>query len=608
MGTALAAKRFRHSPQSAAAAAGARISKWTAPGVRAPVHLLEVIDALDGDGDESPSGGSEALGRTRTGEEFSPVLPGSCPVEPLGASEGDPGLADCQTAAESVGGTPHPTSSAEAFDVEAHKKCKRLEKFLETHAEAPSISLKPSTVHPITTQLAARMTVMYERWMALDEPCRTGWLAKIVLSARFEFLVGLTIFAHSVFTSNALEGQLRRRDSGSPADGVGEAFFLTLFTMEVVARMCVHRLYFFVNDDMGWNLFDFVLVGSSLLHKLASASMQEGLGITVVARPLRILRIAKLLRVFKAFRFLKQLRVIAVSLVGSCMSLMWPMAMLILILYIFSTFFVQQMALQIEADSVSEEQLKSFGSVSAAMLTLGMCTTGGKDWADVYELVVPLGSHVEVALLFYIAFYTFGAMNIITGIFVESALRVDDDEEEKLQEVQQKLREDAAELSCLLSRMDTSGDGFLAMNEFIEAMRDERFIHVLNRLGLNVKDSKLFFMTVACMSQHDVVRIPEFVDLVVRMRGPASSADLNSLILKTSLLSRSVSEWREESVEWMQELMRRISPLEKPSFLARSTSGLSEAAQPKRAALFDAIKRSTSNLVVGEATHTSEDF
>jgi len=199
-------------------------------------------------------------------------------------------------------------------------------------------------------------------------------------------------------------------------------------------------------------------------------------------------------------------------------------------------------------------------------------------------------------------------MNIITGIFVESALRIDADEEEKLQEVQQKLREDAAELSCLLSAMDTSGDGFLTMEEFMEAMRDDRFIHVLNRLDLNVKDSKLFFMTVACMSQHDVVRIPEFVDLVVRMRGPASSADLNSLILKTSLLSRSVSEWREESVEWMQELMRRISPLEKPSFLARSTSGLSEAAQPKRAALFDAIKRSTSNLVVGEATHTSEDF
>lgn len=601
VGTALAAKRSKpRQPLHRMSAGAPSRSKL---GNQKSVPDLEVADACEGECGKLPSTPSGVA--PGGSQEFSSVLPGAVAAP----TESGPARVDSQeSVAESAHEGPSAQSPRETLNIQAQKKCKRLEKFLETYKDAVSVS-NPSPDHPLAVGVAAKMTVLYERWMALEEPRRTGWLARFVSSHRFEFLSGMAIFAHSDFSSWVMEGQVRRRDSGMFLGDAGETVFLLLFTLELVARLCVHWLHFFVNEDMGWNWLDFVLVFSSLLSKLLIACDEEDLGVFIIARPLRIFRIAKVSRVFKDFRFLKQLRVVALSLVGSCKSLAWPLVMLVLILYIFSTFFVQQMALHIEecgGESLSDEQLQKFGSVSAGMLTLGMCTTGGTDWGDVYELVEPLGTHLAAALLFYIGFYTFGAMNIITGIFVESALRVDDDEEEKLQEVQQKLREDAAELSCLLSAMDTNGDGFLAMEEFIEAMQDDRFIHVLSRLGLTIKDSKLFFMTVACMSQHDVVSIPEFVDLVVRMRGPASSADLNSLILKTSLLSRSVSEWREESSELMNELLRHASPPAKPVALQElGSSGLGNIVPRKRAALFEAVQRATSMCVMRDASFQS---
>merc|ERR1712151_1152140 len=66
----------------------------------------------------------------------------------------------------------------------------------------------------------------------------------------------------------------------------------------------------------------------------------------------------------------------------------------------------------------------SFGSLIASVATLFLSISGGVDWRDV---AVPLASiHPVLGLSFavYIAFACFCVLNIITGVFVETASRL----------------------------------------------------------------------------------------------------------------------------------------------------------------------------------------
>lgn len=45
--------------------------------------------------------------------------------------------------------------------------------------------------------------------------------------------------------------------------------FLAFFVVELALRISVHRGFFFCNNDMRWNLFDFVLVGIAIYDQVS---------------------------------------------------------------------------------------------------------------------------------------------------------------------------------------------------------------------------------------------------------------------------------------------------------------------------------------------------
>merc|ERR1712232_812210 len=84
------------------------------------------------------------------------------------------------------------------------------------------------------------------------------------------------------------------------------------------------------------------------------------------------------------------------------------------------------------AHSTEERDLQRYyGSLGASLLTVFQCTTGGLDWRDA---LTPLMNEISVlaAPLFslYIAFVLLALMNVVTGVFVESALYSAKDEKD----------------------------------------------------------------------------------------------------------------------------------------------------------------------------------
>lgn len=106
------------------------------------------------------------------------------------------------------------------------------------------------------------------QWIAhMEEPSRHGVLAKIANSKMFEALSAAVIFTNVFFTIWATNDTAGRVQAGLTAESrtqfVSEWAFGTFFLAELVLKLIVHRLYFFVNNDMGWNWLDLILVSAT---------------------------------------------------------------------------------------------------------------------------------------------------------------------------------------------------------------------------------------------------------------------------------------------------------------------------------------------------------
>merc|ERR1712190_57686 len=122
-----------------------------------------------------------------------------------------------------------------------------------------------------------------------------------------------------------------------------EIAFLIFYSIELGLKLGNHRLFFFINEDMRWNLFDFLLVGISLFDAIANeltADDDQSFDITFM-RLLRLLKLAKIMRMVRVMRLFAELRVILNSVMGSFMALFWAGVGLAFIYCIFGIIFVQ---------------------------------------------------------------------------------------------------------------------------------------------------------------------------------------------------------------------------------------------------------------------------
>eukprot|EP00971_Amphidinium_carterae_P282732 5613052-Amphidinium_carterae.1 len=163
------------------------------------------------------------------------------------------------------------------------------------------------------------------------EPVRTGFLARVVQSRWFQQLVATVIILNSVFIGYAMEVSIREpgQETKRHVQWIERAF-LVFFSMELVARLGVHRLHFFVNHDWQWNAVDLLLVVLSiqdLLFRQDSLTAGSGPRITFV-RILRLSRVTRMFRIFRVMLCFRELRILWRCMSGSIRSMFWSIVMM----------------------------------------------------------------------------------------------------------------------------------------------------------------------------------------------------------------------------------------------------------------------------------------
>jgi hypothetical protein len=318
-----------------------------------------------------------------------------------------------------------------------------------------------------------------------------------------------------------------------------DILFIAWYVIELALKIVVHKLFFFCNDEYRWNIFDFGLVVISIFDLMMTRLLN-----VAFMRALRILKLTKILRVFRLMRVMQELRMIMDSLIGCASSLFWSTVMMTLIFFMFGICFVQGVTNYLANDenqnveiSVRDDLLRHWGSVQGAMLSLFKSSMGGDDWSIFYSSLYSTGDFLAGIFLFFICFNHIALMNILTGLFVENAIKlaVPDPEtqvELKLKEHRLKHRLERNQLKGLCEKLDLDGDMVIQPDQFVRMMNDQRFTSYFHGvLGLELRDAEDFYKLLQHSSdvEEEGVTIDAFVDFCMSCRGGAQNLDVQTL-------------------------------------------------------------------------------
>jgi len=401
-----------------------------------------------------------------------------------------------------------------------------------------------------------------------EEPERTSWVARLLRKQTFESAVFFVIASNVIFI-----GVCADYAAANPKQDVNgiilflEISFQAFYIVELAMRIFVHRIYFFIDmEERYWNLLDFGLVFFSVwdivtTHIQDNDSMTPGSSSAFSATIFRVFRLFRLFKLFRAFRVLRsfhELRVLLRCICSSLRPLGWCMLLLTAFFYIFAIVFVNATASHLLDDNLDPSTrnglLSQWGSVAKSMLTLYQAISGGADWKPMADPLRDAGGIYYIVFLFFIAFILLAVLNILTGIFVDSAMRVsaeDADGQVALHvDSEHATIQDFGRLFSVIS----GGCPSIKSSVSYEQFRDRMASHTLRArfavMGLMIHDTRSFWNMLQAFAPNSAAAGSEEVDVntfiagCLQLRGEASSMNLHSLRLDLSIVARDAQATR----------------------------------------------------------------
>jgi len=158
-----------------------------------------------------------------------------------------------------------------------------------------------------------------------------------------------------------------------------------------------------------------------------------------------------------------------------------------------------------------------------------MAIIGGKDWGDYFELLYPLSALYKFQFLFYITFTVFAVMNVVTGVFVDSAFEFcKRDRDLIIQEALHEKETFRQNMTELFNEIDLDGSGSIALEELEEAITDARAVAFFKSLELDFQQATLLFHLLD-VDRSGRVDTDEFINGCQSLKGGATTVDLSTM-------------------------------------------------------------------------------
>lgn len=385
-------------------------------------------------------------------------------------------------------------------------------------------------------------------------------LARFVDSFIFECIAISVTTANVIFVGIQVEGSAINHGDTSDKDTamVGlQIFFCFFFICELLTRMAAEGRKFFRSTDCGWNMFDLFVVcativdTSMIVAALAAGDGQAKMSSFSMLRTFRIMRIIRVVRVIRVIRlisFFRELRMMCTSILSCFTSLLWVLVVLLFMFYIVGVMFVMGAVDHLNTndmweDASAQQLIRLFGGLWCAILTLFQSMSNGNSWGDVYEVLGIIGVGYQYVYLLFIFVSTFGVVNIVTGIFVESSLSTaSSDREAMVQDQREKTKDYLDGMVEMFHEIDANGSGSISLEEFAGQLHDERALAYFEALRLDISEVETLF-TLLDADQSGTIDLEEFVVGCKKLAGESRSLDIAVLQLQMQWLTRSFADF-----------------------------------------------------------------
>eukprot|EP00929_Paragymnodinium_shiwhaense_P023824 TRINITY_DN14823_c0_g2_i1.p1 TRINITY_DN14823_c0_g2~~TRINITY_DN14823_c0_g2_i1.p1 ORF type:complete len:552 (+),score=77.70 TRINITY_DN14823_c0_g2_i1:121-1776(+) len=388
---------------------------------------------------------------------------------------------------------------------------------LEARGEGPNASGSSAGAYtPLVTEEPATLT-----------SCKQA-LRRAVLSEYFERAMLLILVLNAIFVG--LEtNHIRPNNVGRMCDGSGrnvcdfvgtaELTFCVIFSLELALRLWAAGMRLFSKEGWQINVFDSIVVVLIALDQ--AVRCLHGGPITrshmTFLRLLRPIRIARLLRVVHVAG---EFREVVASLLNSLSGLFWVFILLSGMIYFFSVYFTE-MALEYGSPAHPEYDhlMRRFGHIHLSSLALFEAIFGGISWDEdlqlLWECVSPVAA---IALCFYVGFCYTALLNLITGNFVDHAL---------------KSAQQAEEMNICNSVARVFFDGDVD-RQITWEMFEQKLSHpdmqdYLKAIDVNPTEAQSLF---ALLDTDDSgsIDVAELINGLLRLKGTTSSLDISLLL------------------------------------------------------------------------------
>merc|ERR1719453_2409357 len=163
----------------------------------------------------------------------------------------------------------------------------------------------------------------------------------------------------------------------------------------------------------------------------------------------------------------------------SLCAVIWSLVMLTFMFYIYALLFMHGLLdVLTNFDEVSDD-FKSdvaeyFGSLGQSMASLYMAVTGGNDWIVYYSVMQQAGVVFELLFIFFVFFFSFAVLSILTGTFVEKSVSAaQPDRDDQVLAARAKAAKQTLEFRHMCELLDEDNSGAISWKEFEKYMHND---------------------------------------------------------------------------------------------------------------------------------------
>lgn len=410
-------------------------------------------------------------------------------------------------------------------------------------------------------------------------------LKKIVESAAFTYSILGLIMVNLVLLGIEVDmGSVMPYGQAPPWFYEINLIIVTIFTCEVLAKILLLGFRsFFCGNEQWWNIFDFAVVMLSVLELLveffATAISQEMNSSNLrVMRFVRLARTLRGVRVIRLLRYIGALRTIVFSIISTLGSLFWSLVLLMMIFYCFSVIITQSVADYCRSEQhfrnmpCPAELQAHWSSIAESMLTLFLAISGGLSWGEALNPLRAVGVPAFASVLLYIVIAEFAVMNVILGVFCNTAIEsAGADREIAIMKQMKKQEGQMKTLKDIFTEIDLDCSNEINLQELKEALKSSKLRSFMTSIGISTDDVWTLFMTVDTDGSGEI-SLEEFVHGCMQLQGPAKGLQVARMSYENTVMRGEIKKIRDEVINFQQEMKDRTSVAAPIILRARTSS------------------------------------